>query len=385
MRALRRIVSLVMVAALALSMSGCWDYTEPEDMLFVMGMAFDRSPSGRLRNTIEVYSMQGESQKITPKYLEIEGDTFYDTTRNAVKIADEPLYWSHTQVVIVSQDIAKNEMSDLVDMLLRLPEIRDSLILLVSKQATAAEVMKTQSPFGDLTSFDIMGSLKAEKQLEKAPNIQLYEFADAVMDERQSAVLPAVGLGDESGEKVVEVSGAAVFDGPWLQGFLDENDTRSFMMVDFKQNLFDLPLPADPGGKFTSASVEFYMGGVDIVPDFQNDKASVSIYIHGEIIPVEISGASTDPDKFKTVTDAILASTSTAVENSVKAMLLHTQAMNGADVISIGNRLQDKMPEVWRKINGNWRTYYSGMAIDVRSELKLRGTGTLIAPISEGD
>jgi spore germination protein KC len=369
----------------AISMCGCWDYNDPDDLLYITGMAFDRAPNGRIHATIEFSTVKGESMMKSPTYMEIEGDTFYDTLRNSEKVSERQINNSHVQIVIVSQEIAKNSMDDLLDMLLRLPQTRDTLVPLVSKEATAGEVMKATNPAGDLNSFFIMGSLKGEKQLEKAPYIRLYEFADTAADEMQSAILPAVGLVDMGGQKMVEVSGTAVFRGPWLQGFLDEYDTRTMMMLDFHQNMYDLPLPADPGGKFSSASVEFILEKMDVEPDFSGGRASVDVYIRGSVVPVEISGASTDPAQFCTVTNAILAATSTTLESDVKSVIMHSQQLGGCDVLCIGNKLQDHKPEVWRKINGQWREYYNNMDVNVKAGLNLRNTGDQIQPLTKGD
>lgn len=379
-----KILLLALAALVAASAGGCWDYNDPEEMIYVMGMAFDRNPDGRLRCTIEYATMKGEGQS-TPVYIEVDGDSFFDAHNNAVKVAEKQLNWSHTQVIIVSQDIAKNNMSDLLDMVLRMPMMRDSLVLLVSKQPTASEILEAENPTGDLNSSDIIGTLRAEKQLQKAPNIHLYQFADAVADERQSAILPAVGIATTSRGKDVEVSGTAVFRGPWLQGFLDEYDTRALMMLDFGKNIYDMPLPADPGGKFTSAGVQFIVDRVEIVPEYSGGKASVSIFIRGSVTPVEISGATTDPEKFITVTNAILTNTSTKLENDVKEMMLHTQQMGGCDVLGIGNRMKASNPDVWRQINGHWREYYSNMDINVKAGLMIHNTGNEMQPLTKGD
>jgi spore germination protein KC len=384
MRRARRVLCAVLAASVALWATGCWDYKETEDMLFAMGMSLDRGENGRLRSVIEISAVKGQNQMVDPEYLEVEGDTFYDVMRNSVMIADKPLNWSHIQAVVVSQGIARDDMADLLDMLLRLPQVRDSLVILVSKRATAQEIMTARNASGDLNSFNIVGSLKAEKNLQKAPYIQLYEIVDMMGDERQSATLPAVGLAETSMGKLVEVSGMAVFRGPWLQGFLDEYDTRAFILADMKQDYFDLPIPADPGGKFSSASVQIYLKRVDIVPGFADGRAKTSIYIRGEIIPVEISGASADPKKFKTVTDAIIAATSTALESSVLAMIKHTQQMGGCDILNIGYRFRKSMPGFWREANGRWRDIYNDMEIDVRAGLTLRNTGSGAQPLAKG-
>lgn len=385
MKAARRIAAALLIAAIAVSASGCWDYNDPEDLIYVLGITYDRAQSGRLHATIEYATMKGGSQTTTPAYLEIEGDTFYDTQRNAIKIAERPLNWSHMQVVVVSQEIAKKDIPDLLDMLLRLPMIRESLVMLVSKEATASEILEADNPSGDLNTNDIMGTLKAEKMLEKAPYIKLYQFADSIADEQQSAILPAIGLANTKKGKYIEVSGSAVFRGPWLQGFLDEYDTRAVMMLDFGQNMYDLPLAADPGGKYTAASVQFTLDKVDILPEFENGKATLDIYVSGNINIVEISGATTDPKKFCTVTNAILTGTSTALENSIVAMIRHTQQMDGCDVLEIGNHMKQSHPEIWRQINGKWRACYNNMDIVAKADLTLRNTGDQMQPLTKGD
>lgn len=385
MRIARKITALLLVAAIAAFAGGCWDYSDPEDLLYVTGMSFDRMPDGRIHDTIEFSTVKGESMIAVPAYLEIDGDTFYDAMSNAIKVAEKQMNWSHMQVVIVSQEIARNDMGALLDLLVRLPGVRFSVVVLVSKQATACEVMKAANPSGSLNTFDIMGSLRAENQLEKAPYIKLYEFADAVADERQSAVLPAVGLANTGEGKIVEVSGTAVFRGPWLQGFLDELDTEAVMLLDFRKNVYDMPLPVDPGGKYHNASVEFSMERLEIVPSFENDKARVDIYIRGSIIPTEISGASTDPEKFCTVTNALTTGTATRLENSVKTMILHTKQLGGCDVLNIGNRLRNRQPDEWKKINGKWRDYYNNLEVNVKAGVTLRNTGDELQPITKGE
>lgn len=385
MRAGRKAISLLLVITIAVSTTGCWNYRESEDMVFVVGIAFDRLENGRIHLTVEENNVQGKDIKPKPVYLEVEGDTFYDAMRNAIKLAENSLYWNHMEVVIISQEIATNNFGDLLDMLLRFPQMRLTMVILVSKNATAMEVMKADNPHQGLNSTDILGSLKAEKQLEKAPYIKLYQFASALMGEGHSAVLPACGAVDMNGQKVEEVSGMAAFNGPWLAGFFDENDARTFMLLDYNCDEYDLPLPADPERKFTSASVQLFTKRVDIEPDFIDGKPTVNIYIHGEIVPVEISGASTDPKQFKTVTDALISNTATALENSVLSFFQKTKDMNSADIIGIGSLLQDAQPQLWKQINGDWRNLYRNLEVNVRVDVTVRNTGFAAESLVKGE
>ena len=385
MKRIRKAICVIIVLTMTISAGGCWNYSESEDMVFVVGLAFDRLESGRVHVTVEENRIDGKEKLSLPVYLEAEGDTFYDAMRNAIKLAETALHYNHTQVIIISQEIANNSLGDLLDMLLRFPEIRLTMSLVVSKEATAREVLIAENPHKGLNSSDMLGSLKAEQHLGKAPYIKLYQFVGAMMGESHSGVLAAAGLSDINGQKVVEVSSAAVFSGPWLAGFLDEYDCRTFMLLYYNQNVYDLPLPADPQGKFTAASVQFYINKIDILPDFVDGKPKVDIYIQGEIVPVEISGASTDPKLFNSVANALITNTATALENAVVAFFIKTKDLNGADIVDIGSKLQATQPQLWKQINGNWRNYYKDLEVNVRADVTIRNTGFGAQPMVKGE
>jgi hypothetical protein len=124
---------------------------------------------------------------------------------------------------------------------------------------------------------------------------------------------------------------------------------------------------------------------VDILPEFTDGKTSLNIFVRGDVSIVEISGSTTDPAKFGTVTNAILAGTSTALENSIVGMIRQTQQMGGCDVLGIGNRMKESHPDVWRQINGQWREYYNNMNVVAKADLTLRNTGDEIQPLTKGD
>lgn len=132
---------ILLMMALTLNSFGCWNYREVESLAIVSGMAVDKAENRKdFLITIETVQIQGGKE--TPiKSLRIEstGKTVFDAVRHAIKISAKRLYWPHSEVVIISQEVAREGIISVVDWVNRSSELRLTLNILVSKEKTAKE------------------------------------------------------------------------------------------------------------------------------------------------------------------------------------------------------------------------------------------------------
>ena len=379
-----RAFAIVLITVLLIGATGCGNYRETEDLVFVDAASIDKDPNGKFNLTLETSNVTGGAEaKVTSRFLQTEGDTIIDAMHNAQRFAVNELYWSHMEVIIISQEVARTDFAEVLDTLMRHPQIRLSMAIAVSKQATAAEVLETENPSKGLNSASIMLGLKAQRLLGIAPYTQLYEVINTVGSDGQETVLPLIGVNETSSRKEIELSGAAVFNKYWLTGFINENDSKIFLMAAMRVTHTYIPLPIDPNNKFSDATVEVFTRSVDIIPDYIDNKLKVDIYINSDIILKSIDGASVDPDQFKQVTDAVTRDTATAIENSVVALIKKTMDLNSADILGIGEKLNNKQPQLWKQLTGHWRDLYKQMEVNVYANLKMRNTDQIGAPLVE--
>jgi spore germination protein KC len=380
----KKALALALITMMLIGISGCGNYRETEDLVFVDAAAIDKEPNGRFMITVETSNVSGGTEaKVMSRYLETEGDTIIDAMQNAQRFAVSELYWSHMEILIISQEVARDDFAEVLDTLMRHPQIRLSMAIAVSKLATASEALEAENPSQQLNGPSIMLGLKSQRLLGKAPYTQLFEVINTVKAEGQETVLPLIGITETNGKKEIEISGAAVFNDFWMAGFLDENDCRIFLMAAMRVTHTFIPLTIDPGNKFSDATVEIFTKKVDIIPDCSGDKPKVNIYISGDIVLKSIDGASTDQSQFKQVTDAVTQDTSTAIENSVVALINRTKDLNSADILGIGETLNDSQPQLWKQLTGHWRDLYKQMEVNVYADITLRNTDQIGTPLSE--
>ncbi len=379
-------VAMALCSLLGLLLSGCANYREPENLIFIDAIAVDRAPNGKYLVTVEIANASGGAEiKIEPRYLACEGDTIVDAMRNMQKFALNELYWSHTEVLIMSQQVATEDLAEVMDTMMRVRQIRQSLAIIVSKEPTAREVLEAENPTKQPNGPNIMNALRTQRLLGKAPYTQLFELVDAVTGQGEESVIALIGLTEMNEKKEIEISGAAVLHSHWLVGFIDENDTRIFLLATGRVKKTEFPLPADPGGKFSDATVSLDTDKVNVKVGFDNGKPWCEFGIVGSVVLESIDGSSTDPDQFKKVTDAVLVNTSMALENSLVALVRKSKDISSSDILGIGSLLQDSQPELWKQIYGQWNELYNQLDVRVWTDLKLRNTNQIAQPVAERD
>jgi spore germination protein KC len=96
--------------------SGCWNYREVEKLAIVAGVAIDKGENNPYKITFEILQVSGGKEaKTVSKIISMEGRTIFDAVRNAISLSGKKLYWSHTKIVVISKDIARNGILRVVD------------------------------------------------------------------------------------------------------------------------------------------------------------------------------------------------------------------------------------------------------------------------------
>lgn len=189
---------LLLLAICATTLSGCWDYKELEEVSIVTGFAIDKNEEEQYLITVEIVDLsQSEKDvKINSKLLESSGKTLMDAIRNILKITAPVLYWGHAEIVIFSQEVAREGIVDVIDFINRNSKPRTNIRLLVSREKTAREILETVSITTGIRSFEIREMIELYKKSLKVVDIQMCEFINDLSSEGVSAVLTAVRLNE---------------------------------------------------------------------------------------------------------------------------------------------------------------------------------------------
>lgn len=366
-------------------LSGCWNYKEINQFSIVAGIAVDKGEEDKYKLTIEIIDMHegGREAKVQSKLLEPHGESLLDAIRNTMKITAPKLYWGHLQIVILSQEVAKEGIIEILDILCRDSEPRLSVDLLVSKEKTAKEILESQSITTEIRSIEIRKMLDAVISLSKAPKVQVYQFVNDLSGEGVSPVLPAIQTTEINAKKTSELSGTAVFSKDKLVGFLDDDETKAFLFVrnKIKDGLFVVKESLESG--IERMALKVINSKTKVKPVYSTGRVSIDIEINSKV-GVDEHGAR---GNFISEEGSLILKNAAEKEitTHINKTIQRVQKDFDLDIFGFGSIIKAEIPNLWKEIGPDWNNIFKNLNVNVKSVVEIRNSGLLAKPIKMGD
>ena len=176
---------------------GCFNYHELENLSICTAMAFDIKD-----NNYEVSYMVANSRKTDASTKEGQsqavvytgsGKTVSEAIDDLITKIPQPPYISHLETIVVSEDVAKNGVLNILDYLMRHPESRKKFYLVLTKEVKASDVLKILSPLSSFPSNNILSNVKSSAEMQSITTLVQYnEFIGTLLEEGVNPILSSV-------------------------------------------------------------------------------------------------------------------------------------------------------------------------------------------------
>ena len=235
---------VILILTLLFLTSGCYDYTELNEMAIVSGVAIDYEDDTyhvafEILNTVnkedskdsnKVYVAEGSGKSIS--------EAFSDTS---FEIAKSP-YLAHLKVIIINEEIAKNHVEEIVDFLIRDNHIRNIFYLAIAKDTTAQKVLTntdTNNPVAATAIADLIDSTSFTNNI--ASNLNFEQFVVNIIDPRKDTYVSSIEIKDE----VLKLGPTAIFKKYNFQDYLSEEESATFNLMNgsSEEAHFHVPCP----------------------------------------------------------------------------------------------------------------------------------------------
>ena len=153
------------------------------------------------------------------------GKTINEAYRQIKTISPKYLYPEHLELLIINEDVAKNNLEDILDFYLRNPLIRAEFNILIAKDKN---ILSSTTTIDELSSTSILNTLKTSNQYLGITNlITLNELVSNAINPNTEIVLPSIKKKDDS----YELSGLAVFKDNKLVGYLNNEESIIYNLI----------------------------------------------------------------------------------------------------------------------------------------------------------
>ncbi|WP_209124524.1 Ger(x)C family spore germination protein [Alkalihalobacillus sp. BA299] len=383
-----------------LFLSGCWNAKELTEMSLVSAVGIDKTKeeyrvSFQIINAGEVATGQegGQRNAATTIVYSSTGNTIFEAIRKTTQKVPRKLYFPHTNLIVISEQFAKEEgIEKVIDWFERDHEFRTNIQVIIARETKAEEILKIQSPVERISAKKITTELETtEKVWGENLVMEIDDIIQALISKGKEVAMSGVRIrGDKNfGAKVeslqqsypaatLEVSGTAIFKDGKLIRWVENKEARgtSWILDNIQSTIVNL----DCDGQKDAIAIEVIRSNTKINSLIKNGKPTIQVIINEEGNIGE-ANCSYDFEQHKNITELEKQLEEEIKSEAMRAIAIAQQEKS--DFLGFGNVIQRQHPKRWKEYESEWPDLFSTLEVDVQVHAFIRRTGMRFNSFSE--
>ncbi|EIJ82180.1 spore germination protein KC [Bacillus methanolicus PB1] len=389
-------IFLFLILTITLLLSGCWSKKELTDLAFISALGIDINEEGRYIGTFQIINpgnvaggLQGgggSDQSPPFNVFSATGDNIFEVRRSASSKVSRRLYFAHTNLVVISDELAKKQgITTIFDALDRDPEFRSTATVVIARDIKAADIVKTLTPIDKIPANKVIKTLKfTEKRYGEHMKVNIQEVMKSLVTPGKEPVITGFQLdGSASYAKKLEniqetapkaspeASGLAIFkEGKLIDWFQGETARGVIWGLD-KIKATDININWE--GKKEAIAYQVIRQKTKVSANMKNEKPKISIHVRAEgdigevTVPIDLSNP------------RVLSNIEKALEKEIKKEIhdaIQRAQKNKSDIFGFGEALHRSDPEAWKKMKHDWSdVHFPELEVSVTVDAFIRRTG----------
>lgn len=360
--------------------SGCWNQIEVNDTAEAEGLVFDLE-GGQPSFSVQLANPGGQDEPGESKACQAisitqTGRTFTEAARKTMLSLPRLPLWAHSGVVVIGRDLANTDLARVADFIARNRSVRKTALVFVSSGASGKELMEAQVP---LESYSLAGLKKImhiqEQQLGIYSSINLDKFLDELATPGIEPAVPEVSIEETEGEKILRITGTAVFKDHKRAGSLNEKESQGYRFLNSKMITGGLiivqwPLEQNSSNDSNFISIELSRSKASIEPQIEANrikKMNIQIDAEGNFYEQTFTGDVLTLKNIKVLEQLV----DEKIKENIAASILKAQALD-SDIFGWGQQIYRTNPDLWQQLEQDWPVIFPGIEVDITVDFSLR-------------
>ena len=365
--------------------SGCWSSAEMDELAFVMGIAVDQNTGKEKYKVTVQIANPGESKGSQSEESSSGGGIGYiNYTESGIGIqsaisklfahVDRRLYTGHDQAIVIGYDVAENDISSILDALIRSSDGRFTILLFIA-EGSAEEVLGIESDMERIPIVNLKNMIESQENYGSIVSADIRSFLTDTLCETKASAIPLIGtVINSQGKEEAVIDRMAVFKNGAICTTLSSKECQSMCIVQGKgKNGF---IEIDYEGSYVELKINSSKS--KITPEFNDsglEKIIVKIDIGSSVIDTDADLDILSVD----VRDQIAAVAEAELLTQMKNTLEHTQDY-GADIFGFGEKLKAYHPRKSKDFISDWDKVYSELNVEFDICFDILSSGSILRP-----
>lgn len=377
----RRIIFLLLLAVVTILLSGCWDRRELDELSSVVAIAVDKyephdpKEDGNYLVTIQIpiptkiagggEGEGGEGGAGSVQVMSSTGLSLQHALDNLQKRVNNQLFLGHTRVLLISEEVARDGVMDIIDFFRRNPHARRLMGVIIT-QNKAKDALKVLTSLEQVPAVYLISIMENGARQQMMPKITLGDFNIAL----STPYLYPFTYYSSTGETDFSWKGLALFKEDKMVGNLSERESWLLMHLIKEGSGGNFILRFDEKGSPRQLIIK--PGSVKTKLKTKVNRGQVTARYDVEL-EVDIRENNTG---YKLGNQKQLAQLSYQIARILEEesnQLVSKLQREGIDALSLGAKIKAHHYEKWKKLN--WKDAFPKANIDVHYDVIIRRTG----------
>lgn len=258
--------------------TGCYDYRELNDLSFISAIAVDYDKENK--EYLVSFEMlndnkNGDGSAMNKSYvISSNGKDISKAFDNVSTKVNKIPYFYHLNALIISEDINKNKLKEVIDYILRNPEIKNEFYLILAKDVSAKTIISKSSDENKVVGEQIVKMIKSnayENHITYDKNFE--DDMEIFLDKYLSIPINSFTINEND----LDIEGLAIYKDYELITYLSKEESMIFNMLNNNDSNFILSNQYN--NKIISLNV--YLNNTKI--NIKNDDIIINNYATSEL------------------------------------------------------------------------------------------------------
>lgn len=374
---------------LILLLTGCQNYRELTDIAITTAIAIDYNAETKeytlITQVVNSVKQQDATSSNEPTFLNFttSSNSLSEAISKTVLESPRKLYTSQTEVIILSKELIEYKLTEVLDYLIRNPEIRGETLVLLAPNKADLKGITIQTLLDNLSSSNIVSSLKETAKEGYATLITLNNLTDMYLNPYKEIILPTlyvegnINIADEEQNKTstnykgsVKVGPLAIFKDTTLLEYMTLEQTKYINIMRNKLNKTLITMPYNEG----YITFELYNIKVKNTPNIKNNTITLTITGKGKTYEIITNTNIENTKKVQNIQKHL----NTYIEENTLNTFNNIRNNYNTDIFNFRDTYHKTNPNYLNKNYSNWyNEKFHSLNLIIKSKIELYEKGKI--------
>lgn len=367
-----------------LSLTGCYDQKELNTIAIMTATEINKIKDEYIVNA-QVVNPQSSDKTVNVQapfvIYEGRGKTIHEAYRQIKLQSSRYLYPNHMEILIINENLAKEDISQIMDFFLRIPDVRTEFNVLIGKNEN---ILNITTPIDDISATSIIDTMETNNKYLGITNFVTFnDFANMDLNKNLEVILPsieAINYTKESetisnteatkNNSLYKLGNLAIFKDNQLQGYLTEDESTAYNIIKNKAQSILINYECEKNKYMTIEATDIKSN-----INTKNQEINIKTEMTGNINETMCNIKLDNEENIKKIEKEVKK----YIEDKIITSINNIRKTYNSDIFGFLDTIYKQDYNTYQKINKNWYTQeYQNIKINVNTTIDIIGKGNVL-------